>query len=97
MSVWETLEALRAFVYGDPSHLGVIRRRREWFQRVEVFMVLWWIPAGHRPTVAEAEERLAHLRTEGPSPHAFTFGRHLPAPDAALDEAVDDDRDVCPA
>ncbi len=28
MSVWESLEALRAFVYGDPAHLSVMRRRR---------------------------------------------------------------------
>jgi heme-degrading monooxygenase HmoA len=41
MSVWESLEALRAFVYGDPAHLAVMRRRREWFERIDVFMVLW--------------------------------------------------------
>src|SRR3954451_152203 len=51
LSVWESLEALRAFVYGDVTHLAVLRRRREWFDRLESFLVLWWVPAGHRPTV----------------------------------------------
>ena len=74
MSVWESLDALRAFVYRDPSHLAVMRRRREWFvKHAEAFQVLWWIPEGHIPTVQEAEEKLAHLREHGPTPDAFTF------------------------
>ena len=97
MSVWESLQDLRAFVYEDPAHLAVMRRRREWFERIEVFMVLWWVPAGQRPTVAEAEARLGLLRAVGPSPEAFTFRRHFPAPDAGSAEVVDDDRDLCPA
>jgi heme-degrading monooxygenase HmoA len=74
MSVWESLEALRAFVYRDPAHLAVMRRRREWFHKhAEAFQVLWWIPEGHIPTVEEAEERLELLRRLGPTPDAFTF------------------------
>lgn len=97
MSVWESLEALRGFVYGDPAHLAVMRRRRRWFERLETFMVLWWVPAAHRPTIAQATDRLALLRAVGPSPDAFTFRRHFPAPDAPFAEAVEDDRDLCPA
>jgi hypothetical protein len=97
MSVWRSVEALRAFVYGDRAHLDVMRRRREWFHRLEVFAVLWWVPAGHRPTIAEAEERLALLRANGPSPDAFTFRRHFPPPDAGVSDAVSDDRELCPA
>lgn len=97
MSVWASLAALRAFVYGDPAHLAVMRRRREWFERLQAFMVLWWVPAEHRPTFAEAKDRLALLRAVGPSPDAFTFRWHFPAPDATLGEAVEDDRDLCPA
>lgn len=97
MSVWESLETLRAFVYGDPAHLAVMRRRREWFDRLETFLVLWWVPAGHRPTIAEAKDRLALVRAVGPSPDAFTFRRHFPVGEIALAEAVDDDRDLCPA
>ena len=97
MSIWESLEALRAFVYRDAAHLAVLRRRREWFERLESFLVLWWIPAGHRPTVAEAEHRLALLRDLGPSPDAFTFRRHFPPPDAVGAQPVDDERELCPA
>lgn len=96
LSVWEDVEALRAFVYADRVHLDVMRHRREWFRRMEVFLVLWWIPAGHVPTVAESEERLDRLRAHGPTPEAFTFRRHFPPPGADA-AAVDDDRELCPA
>src|SRR4051794_8290492 len=99
MSVWESLEALRAFVYSGRAHLDVMRRRREWFdEHVEAFQVLWWVPAGHVPTVAEAGRRLLLLRTRGPSPGAFTFRRHFPPPKGAdAGEGSDDDRWLCPA
>jgi hypothetical protein len=97
MSVWESLESLRGFVYSQRPHLDVMRRRREWFERLPVYVVLWWIPAGHVPTVAEAEERLALLRAAGPSPDAFTFRAHFPPPDAQDGEVVRDERDLCPA
>jgi Domain of unknown function (DUF3291) len=92
MSVWESLEALRAFAYEDQQHLPVLRRRREWFEHLgEAYMVLWWVESGHIPTIAEAEERLTLLRAAGPSPDAFTFKDAFPPPDVpAL--AVDDDR-----
>jgi len=82
MSVWESVEALRAFVYGD-AHAAVLRRRREWFARLaEPETALWWEPAGATPTVADAEERLGHLRAHGPSPHAFTLRDPRPPPAA---------------
>ncbi len=73
MSVWTSRDALHAFVY-DTGHVAVMRRRREWFARMaEAYLALWWVPAGTVPTVAEAQERLMHLREHGPSPRAFTF------------------------
>jgi heme-degrading monooxygenase HmoA len=96
MSVWESLEALGDFVYGD-AHVAVMRRRREWFHHIgSAHTVLWWVPAGHRPTVGEAERRLELLRSEGPSPAAFTFQRPFPAPGG---DEVTTDRDdwFCPA
>ena len=73
MSVWESVESLGDYVYRS-DHTGYLRRRREWFERInEAIFALWWIPAGHRPTVAEGIERIDHLRAEGPTPHAFTF------------------------
>lgn len=62
-------------------HLGVLRHRRDWFERLgEAHVVLWWVAAGHIPSVEEAEERLAPLRAVGPSPNAFSFREHLSAP-----------------
>ena len=73
MSVWESIEALRAFTY-TTAHTDVLRRRREWFERLaEAHLVLWWVPAGHIPTLAEAIGRLGQLRRDGPTPAAFTF------------------------
>lgn len=83
LSVWESLDALRAFVYSAPAHREVLARRRKWFERMaEAFLALWWVPVGHLPSVAEAEERVAWLRAEGPTPRAFTFRRHFPSPAA---------------
>jgi uncharacterized protein DUF3291 len=96
MSVWESIDALRAFVYTS-GHVGVMRRRREWFERIETHFALWWVPAGHIPTLAEAEERVTLLRAVGPSPDAFTFRRHFPPPGLADSAGVDDDRWLCPA
>jgi len=73
MSVWASIDALRAFTY-DTAHVAVLRRRREWFERLATaHTVLWWVERGHRPTVDEALERLDRLRRDGPSPLAFTF------------------------
>ncbi|RVX42053.1 uncharacterized protein DUF3291 [Nonomuraea polychroma] len=72
-SVWESLDSLWNYVYRSP-HLGVLRRRREWFLRMaEPYMVMWWIPEGHIPSLAEGMARLERLKAEGPSPEAFTF------------------------
>jgi len=88
MSVWESVEALAAFVYGA-AHIPVLRRRREWFDRMkEAYTALWWIPRGHIPAVREAEDRVRHLRAHGPTPHAFTLREHFPPPDSAKVELL---------
>lgn len=79
MSVWETPEHLFEFVY-KTVHAKVMARRREWFERMQTFVVLWWIPAGHVPTVGEAMAKLALLEANGPSPEAFTFKQRYAAP-----------------
>jgi hypothetical protein len=79
MSVWASPELLFEFVY-KTAHTRVMARRREWFEKIEVFQVLFWVPAGHRPTVAEAMARLELLRVRGPSADAFTFKQRYPAP-----------------
>jgi uncharacterized protein DUF3291 len=73
LSVWRSAEALWSFVYAS-GHLEIMRRRREWFQRIaDLYVVLFWVPEGEPPSLEEAIARLEHLRARGPSPHAFTF------------------------
>ena len=84
MSVWESLEVLQRFVYKS-GHVESLRARKQWFEPIEgPILVLWWIPVGHIPTVAEARERLQHLKENGPTPHAFTFRTPFPAPDGQV-------------
>ena len=63
LSVWEDLATLQAFVFRS-AHTDVMRRRWEWFERFpDAYVALWWVPVGHRPTVAEAVGRLAYLQS----------------------------------
>jgi hypothetical protein len=80
MSVWTDLESLRKFVYRS-AHVEVLRRREQWFERMaEAFLVLWWVPRGHRPGIEEAIARLEILRSRGPGPEAFDFRKPFPPP-----------------
>lgn len=82
MSVWEDPESFRAYVYGA-VHRPYLQRRREWFEHLkEAITALWWVPAGERPTVQDAEKRLTMLREKGPSPDAFTMKELFPRPEA---------------
>jgi Domain of unknown function (DUF3291) len=97
LSVWSDLASLREYVYRS-DHASVMRGRRQWFERFErVYVALWWVPAGHRPSVLEAVERLEHLERHGPTPFAFSFAEPF-APDGApiLGEGASRD-DACPA
>ncbi|NDJ61940.1 MAG: DUF3291 domain-containing protein [Chloroflexi bacterium] len=81
MSVWESVEALFEYTYKS-DHVKVMRRRAEWFERMETaHTVLWWTPAGHIPTPDEAKARLDHLEQHGPNPHAFTFRQRFTVAD----------------
>jgi hypothetical protein len=96
MSVWTDLASLRDYVYRS-AHASVMRRRREWFERFEgVYVVLWWVPAGHRPTLPEAVERLAHLEAHGPTPHAFSFRQAFDAEGRPLSPDAVGQSDPCP-
>ncbi|NGN66329.1 DUF3291 domain-containing protein [Streptomyces sp. A7024] len=82
LTVWRDVDALKAFMYAG-QHRELMRRRREWFERVtEPMTALWWVQAGHRPTPADAEKRLVRLREDGPTAYAFTLRDTYP-PEAA--------------
>ena len=89
MSVWDSLEALQQFVYKS-HHVQTLRGRDRWFEPIEgPILALWWIPRGHTPTVQEAVERLAHLKTNGPTPYAFTFRTPFPPDGQAEVDSLD--------
>jgi Domain of unknown function (DUF3291) len=77
MSAWENTEALFRFVY-QSNHVEIFKRRKEWFEKMpEMHMALWYIPAGHLPTVTEAIERLVSLRNHGETPFSFSFKKRF--------------------
>ncbi|WP_269716272.1 DUF3291 domain-containing protein [Caulobacter sp. NIBR2454] len=90
MSVWTDIPSLGAFVYRS-AHVEIMRRRREWFEHMDVFQALWWVPAGHEPTIEEAKEKLALLEAHGPTPAAFTFRNPFPSPSEAVVKPVLDE------
>jgi hypothetical protein len=97
VSVWQDVESLSKYVYGS-AHVEVMRRRKEWFERMrEAYVVLWWVPRGHRPAAAEAISRLEHLRAHGPTSDAFTFRHAFLPPDALQPGAPFGFGDECPA
>lgn len=76
----EESQDLKEFVYRS-AHLDYYLKRSDWFEKPsQAHYVLWWVPAGHIPTLAEARDRLEHYRAHGASPHAFWFGQLFPAP-----------------
>jgi hypothetical protein len=88
MSVWESKEALRDFVYLS-DHVDILRQRGEWFiPQQRPIMALWWLPAGTIPTIVEARDRLARLAEAGPSDYAFTFSQFFAAPTAGEARSV---------
>ncbi len=82
LSVWESVEAFRAFVY-QSAHGGFVRRGSEWFTpKTEPQIVMWWISDDTLPTIEDGVSRLEKLRAQGPSADGFTFARSFPPPNA---------------
>ncbi len=81
MSVWDSVESLRQFTYRLREHVQTLRDRAQWFEKMGLpHYCLWWVPAGHRPSVAEGRRRLEHYQRHGPTPEAFWFGHEFPEP-----------------
>jgi hypothetical protein len=88
LSVWESVQALFDFTYRT-AHSSILTRRRDWFEKMEAaHLVLWWVDAGHRPSLVEALGRLERLRRHGPAPEAFTFKRRFPPVQAIAAAAI---------
>ena len=73
LTVWETPQALGDFVW-NTVHRQFYNRRAEWFEVLgKMHFVMSWIPAGHRPKLTQALDRLDHLSAHGDSDHAFAW------------------------
>lgn len=97
LSVWKTVEDLRNYVYRT-AHAEMLRQRQDWFEKFgPPSVALWWVPAGHLPSVDEAKKRLDHLQQNGPTAFAFTF-RVLFPPDTEYVASIDwSSFEPCPA
>lgn len=73
LSVWADVESLVFFVERS-VHGRYLRRAEDWFEPGDRgHLVLWWVPMGHKPTLAEGMKRYRMLREDGPSDAAFDF------------------------
>ncbi len=71
MSVWESPTHLEKFVW-QTVHKQIYKKKDEWFEALgKMHLALWWVEAGHKPTVDEAKERLNHLNEHGSTDYAF--------------------------
>jgi hypothetical protein len=97
MSVWETVEDLKHYVY-KTAHAELLRQRSDWFEKLSaVYAALWWVPANHLPGIDEAKKRLAYLASHGPTEFAFTFKAIFP-PDQEFQQRIDwSSFEPCPA
>ena len=86
LSIGAVAEIMRMSKSGVFAHFGAreelqISVVREYFHRFEgAYQALWWVPAGHRPSIDEGLSRLWMLDRYGPSPQAFTFKARFPKP-----------------
>jgi len=97
LSLWTSIGALHDYVYRS-AYVEIMRRRKEWFHRMgEAYMVLWWVPAGHTPSIEEAAQKLKLLQAHGPTSEAFTFKKAFPAPGQPAEVSSDTWVGECPA
>ena len=73
LSVWQTPDAFENYIW-NTAHRGFMPRGLRWFLPATApSFVMWWVPAGHIPRMAEARARLAQLTEQGPSSDAFDW------------------------
>lgn len=80
ISVWETVEDLKYFVYNS-GHMEVFRKRAKWFERMKTpHMALWWIKIDDYPTLEDGKNKLLELEKYGDTPSSFSFKELFDAP-----------------
>ncbi len=77
LSVWESVESLEKFVW-NTVHSRIYNGKGAWFEKMATpHFVMWFVPAGHIPSLAEAAARLERLTQMGDGEEAFGWS-HLP-------------------
>lgn len=80
LSVWRSVEQLKAYVYNS-LHGDFFVRRRQWFEKYQgEHFAMWWIPSDYLPTVEEGKAKLDYLALHGDSPECFTFAKPFYSP-----------------
>jgi GNAT superfamily N-acetyltransferase len=74
LTVWESLDALKAFAYRG-IHRDFFRRRADWFVAGASRSALWWLPSVLVPSTDDAKRRLDFIDAVGVSPYAFELGQ----------------------
>ncbi|MEP3637854.1 MAG: DUF3291 domain-containing protein [Paracoccaceae bacterium] len=82
LSVWKDAKSLRDFTY-NTVHKHFYDRKLEWYDPADQLwsghrLVMWWVEKGHRPTVAEAADRLNALESHGQTDAAFSWDHLSP-------------------
>ncbi len=81
MSVWDSVDALRHFIF-KTSHVEFLRRRTTWFELAEQpTSICWWIPINTVPTVADAQRRLTSFINDGPSDKSWALAKPFSYPE----------------
>ena len=71
MSVWTDAKSLENYVF-KTVHAQFYMRKAEFFEAMEKpHMVFWNVIEGHKPTLAEAMDKLEDYEKNGPSERAF--------------------------
>ena len=91
MSVWESVDALKAYVYRS-EHMEFFRRRAAWFEHDAKRVAVWHVRAGTIPVLDEAVRRVEFLERNGASPYAFGFAK--PQVPLIFEETDPDDADT---
>jgi len=80
LSVWESIEQLKAYVY-QSLHGHFFARRRQWFEKYSgQHFGMWWLKRDQLPTVEEGKAKLEYLELHGSTPECFTFAKPYPPP-----------------
>jgi GNAT superfamily N-acetyltransferase len=91
MSVWESVDALKDYVYRT-EHIEFFRRRAHWFEADAKRVALWHVSAGTIPELDEAVRRVEFLERNGANPYAFGFAK--PQVPLVFEATTPDDADT---